>query len=138
MRLVHTVTKLPVFLPCFFYFWDFPWTIGNNTTISIFIVPAYDFNFRDLAAIYTAPVVSAVLRLVIGHFLFDFTRKLWAKRHGGRIDPELGWGMHNFATIITTTAVGTSLLDAYPVAGGECAAWLNFARALSGFIVGYI
>lgn len=50
----------------------------------------------------------------------------------------VGWAMHNFATIVTTTAVGAYLLDAYPEAGGECAAWLNFARTLGGFIVGYI
>lgn len=138
------------------------------------IIPAYNFSYRNLAAIYTAPVVGAILGLVIGHFMFDLVAKLWAKRHGGRIDPEnrlivlwlvlpfkligynligvtlhnaqtwsywvlaVGWAMHNFATIVTTAAVGAYLLDAYPEAGGECAAWLNFARTLGGFIVGYI
>lgn len=111
---------------------------------------------------------------MIGHFLFDFVAKIYAKRHGGVIEPEnrlivlwlvlpfkligynligatlhnahtwswwvlaVGWAMHNFATIVTTSAVGAYLLDAYPEAGGECAAWLNFARTLGGFIVGYI
>ncbi|KIX00338.1 uncharacterized protein Z518_10477 [Rhinocladiella mackenziei CBS 650.93] len=173
-RLGYTALRLPVFLTCLFYFFDFPWTIANNTTISVFIVPAFNFDYRNLAAIYTAPVVGAVLGLVLGHFLFDFIAKLYAKRHGGRIEPEcrliilwlilpikivgynligvtlhqartwswwplaIGWCMHNFATIVTTTAVGAYLLDAYPEAGGECAAWLNFARTLGGFIVGYI
>ncbi|KAI1621366.1 major facilitator superfamily domain-containing protein [Exophiala viscosa] len=173
-RLAYTATRLPVILVCLFYFFDFPWTIGNNTTISVLIIPAYNFSYRNLAAIYTAPVVGAVLGLFIGHFLFDFIGKLYAKRHGGRIEPEsrlivlwlilpikligynligttlhhahtwsywvlaVGWCMHNAATIITTTAVGAYLLDAYPEAGGECAAWLNFVRTLGGFIVGYI
>nr|KAK5443999.1 hypothetical protein LTR18_005260 [Exophiala xenobiotica] len=173
-RLAYTALKLPVFLICLFYFFDFPWTIGNNTTISVLIIPAYNFSYRNLAAIYTAPVIGAILGLIIGHFIFDLVAKLWAKRHGGRIDPEnrliaiwlvspfkiigynligvtlhhpqtysyyvlaVGWAMHNFATIVTTAAVGAYLLDAYPEAGGECAAWLNFARTLGGFIVGYI
>jgi hypothetical protein len=45
--------------------------------------------------------------------------------------------MHNFATIITTTAVGAYMIDAYPEAPGESAAWLNFSRTLGGFVVGY-
>ncbi|KAL2415722.1 hypothetical protein ABEF95_004306 [Exophiala dermatitidis] len=173
-RLGYTIMKLPVFLTCVFYFFDFPWTIGNNTTISVFIIPAYNFSYRNLAAIYTAPVIGAVLGLVVGHFMFDFIGKLWARTHGGLIDPEsrlilvwlilpfklvgynligatlhhapawswwvlaVGWCMHNFATIVTTTAVSAYLLDSYPEASGECAAWLNFSRTLGGFIVGYI
>jgi MFS family permease len=148
------------------------WTIGNNTTISVFIVPAYNFGFLNLAAIYTAPVLGAVLGLGIGHFLFNGVAKIWARYHGGVIAPEnrliaiwlvlplkmigynfigstlqnahswsywvlaVGWAMHNFATIITTSAVGAYLLDAYPEAAGECAALLNFARTLAGFIIG--
>lgn len=46
--------------------------------------------------------------------------------------------MHNFSTIVTTAAVGAYLIDAYPEASGESAAWLNFARTLAGFILGYI
>ncbi|OAP54871.1 hypothetical protein AYL99_10571 [Fonsecaea erecta] len=173
-RLGYTVLKLPVFLTCLFYFFDFPWTIGNNTTISVFIIPAYNFDFRNLAAVYTAPVIGAILGLVIGHFMFDFIARMWAKRHNGIIAPEnrlvilwlvlpfkligynligstlhhapawsywvlvVGWGMHNFATIVTTSAVGAYLLDSYPEAAGECAALLNFARTLGGFIIGYI
>ncbi|RMZ75251.1 hypothetical protein DV738_g5580, partial [Chaetothyriales sp. CBS 135597] len=173
-RLVYTILKLPVFLICLFYFLDIPWTIGNNTTISVLIVPAYNFGFRDLAAIYTAPVVGAILGLVLGYFMFDLIAKVWAKRHNGVLVPEnrlvslwlvlplklagynmigatlqhapawhwsilaAGWAMHTFSTIVTTSAVGAYLLDAYPEAGGECAAWINFARTLGGFIVGYI
>jgi hypothetical protein len=148
-----------------------PWTIGNNTTISVFIIPEYGWGFRNLAAIYTAPVVGAILGLIIGHFLFDFLGRLYARFHHGKIDPEarlivlwlilplkivgynligisleqhwsywviaVGWGMHNFATIVTTTAVGAYMIDAYPEAPGESAAWLNFSRTLGGFVVGY-
>lgn len=136
------------------------------------IIPAYNFSFRNLAAIYTAPVIGAVLGLVVGHFLFDIIGSIYAKYHQGRIEPEarlimiwlvlplkligynligtglekhwsyyvvaFGWGMHNFSTIATTAAVGAYLIDAYPEASGESAAWLNFSRTIAGFIIGYI
>ncbi|EXJ65526.1 hypothetical protein A1O7_01867 [Cladophialophora yegresii CBS 114405] len=173
-RLWYAVLKLPVFLTCLFYFFDFPWTIGTNTTIGLFILPAYSFDFRNLAALYVAPVVGAVLGLIVGHFLFGLIEKVWARYHNGVIAPEnrlviiwlvlplklvgynligatlqnartwsfyvlaVGWALHNFATIITTAAVGAYLLDAYPEAAGESAALINFARTLGGFIVGYI
>jgi hypothetical protein len=115
-----------------------------------------------------APVVGGALGIPIGHYLFDFIGKLWAKRANGIVAPEarlvplwlvlplkiagynmiglsightwniwilaIGWGMHNLATILTTTAVGAYLIDAYPEASGESAAWLNFARTVSGKI----
>lgn len=46
--------------------------------------------------------------------------------------------MHNIATILTSAAVSAYVIDAYPEASGEGAAWLNFARTLAGFCVGYI
>jgi MFS family permease len=139
--------------------------------VSVLIIPAYNFSFRDLAAIYSAPVIGAILGLFCGHFLFDIIGSMYAKRHRGTIIPEarliiiwfilpfkiigynligttlsqhwsfwvlaVGWLMHNFATIITTTAVNAYLIDAYPEASGECAAWLNASRSLGGFIIGY-
>lgn len=107
---------------------------------------------------------------MVGHFLFDWIGKLYARYHGGRLEPEnrliilylilplkiigynligvtlhnprtwsywvlaVGWAMHNFATIVTTTAVGAYLLDSYPEAGGECAAWINFSRTLGKWL----
>ncbi|KKY21679.1 putative mfs transporter [Phaeomoniella chlamydospora] len=171
-RPIFTLAKLPVFLVCLFYFFDFPWTVANNTTISVFIIPAYNFSFLNLAAIYTAPVLGAILGLISGHFLFDYIGQLYSRRHSGRIEPEarliilfpilplkilgynligttltkhwsywilaFGWGLHNFTTILTTAALGAYLIDAYPEASGESAAWLNASRTLAGFIVGYV
>jgi hypothetical protein len=206
-RLFITLTRLPVLLTCLFYFFDFPWTIATNTTISVLIIPAYNFDFLNLAAIYTAPVIGAILGLVVslllrytsiymlclclcpcpcrgynsfsltislkvGHFLFDIIGNLYARFHSGVIEPEarlimiwlvlpfkligynligtalqrhwsywivaVGWCMHNFSTIATTAAVGAYLIDAYPEASGESAAWLNFWRTIGGFIIGYV
>ena len=172
LRPALTITRLPILLSCVYYFFTFAWVIGNNTTISVFIVPEYKFSFRNLAAIYVAPVVGATLGLVVGHWLHDLVGRLYARRHAGRIDPEarlivlwlmtplnvlglnligstlhnhwsywilaVGWALHNFSTIITTTALGSYVLDSYPQASGETAAWLNAARTFGGFAVGYV
>jgi hypothetical protein len=50
------ILKLPVLLSCVYQFFTFASTIGNNVTISVFLVPVYNFDFRNLAAIYVAPV----------------------------------------------------------------------------------
>jgi hypothetical protein len=52
------IMKLPVLLSCIYYFFTFAFVIGNNVTISVFLVPEYNFNFRNLAAIYVAPVIG--------------------------------------------------------------------------------
>ncbi|KAK5952314.1 hypothetical protein OHC33_006787 [Knufia fluminis] len=171
-RLWQTATRLPVFLICFFYFLDFGWTVANNTTISVILVPAYQLDYYGLASIYCSPVIGAILGIPLGHFLFDFIGRLWARRHNGIIAPEarliplwivlplkiagynmigvtmqrhlniwvliVGWGMHNLATILTTSAVSAYLIDCYPEASGESAAWLNAVRTLAGFILGYV
>ena len=64
------------------------WTIGVNTTISVFVIPIYNFTYRDLAAIYSAPIVGAMLALLFGHFVFDLIGDKYAKHHQGRLDPE--------------------------------------------------
>lgn len=166
------ICKIPVFLACLYYFLTFAWVIGNNTTISVFLLPEYHYNFRNLAAIYVSPVIGAAVGQIGGHWLHDLIAKLYAKYHNGRIVPEcrliilwlmtpidiaglnmigstlthhwnpwiliVGWGIHNFSTIVTTTAIGAYVLDAYPEASGEVAAWLNAARTFGGFVVGYV
>lgn len=50
---------------------------------------------------------------------------------------SLGWGLYVFGIMITTVAVNAYVLDSYPEASGEVAAWVNFARTTGGFIVSY-
>lgn len=49
----------------------------------------------------------------------------------------LGWGLYVFGIMITTVGVTAYNLDAYPMASGELAGWLNLARVAGGFIIGY-
>lgn len=70
---------------------------------------------------------------VVGYNLIGIT----IKQHWNYYILAAGWGMHNFGTIVTTTAVGAYLIDSYPEASGECAAWLNASRVTGGFIIAY-
>lgn len=47
------------------------------------------------------------------------------------------WSMYVFGIIICTTSINAYLLDAYPEASGEVAAWINFGRTVGGFIITY-
>ena len=49
----------------------------------------------------------------------------------------LGWGLYVFGIMIVTVAVNAYVLDCYPEASGEVAAWINFGRSVGGFIVSY-
>jgi hypothetical protein len=116
-------------------------------------------------------MVATILGEIVGHFAFDFSAKVYMKRHNGQLEPEarllpiwfatpimilgvvlLGyslqnawhymvtavvWGFFVFGIIIVTTAINSYLLDAYPEASGEVAAWINFGRTIGGFIITY-
>ncbi|KAK0613214.1 major facilitator superfamily domain-containing protein [Immersiella caudata] len=47
------------------------------------------------------------------------------------------WGLYVFGMMITTVALNSYCLDAYPEASGEVCAWLNFSRTVGGFIISY-
>lgn len=49
----------------------------------------------------------------------------------------LGWGLYVFGIMIVTVAINSYVLDSYPEASGEVAAWVNLGRTCGGFIVSY-
>lgn len=49
----------------------------------------------------------------------------------------LGWGLYVFGIMVVTVAINAYVLDCYPEASGEVAAWINFGRTTGGFIVSY-
>ena len=59
------------------------------------------------------------------------------ERHYHYMLAALGWGLYVFGIMIVTVAVNSYVLDAYPEASGEVAAWVNFGRTTGGFIVSY-
>lgn len=53
LRSWTAITKLPVLLSCIYYFATFAWVIGVNITASVFVIPAYNFNFDQLGKSYS-------------------------------------------------------------------------------------
>ena len=49
----------------------------------------------------------------------------------------MGWGMYVFGVLLASVAITAYLLDSYPSASTEMAGFLNFARVIAGFSVGY-
>ncbi|KAJ5669028.1 hypothetical protein N7462_010098 [Penicillium macrosclerotiorum] len=49
----------------------------------------------------------------------------------------LGWGLYVFGIMVVTVAINSYVLDSYPEASGEVAAWVNMGRTTGGFIVSY-
>jgi MFS family permease len=49
----------------------------------------------------------------------------------------MGWGMYVFGVMVASVATTAYALDCYPTASGEVSAFVNFARTVSGFSVGY-
>lgn len=49
----------------------------------------------------------------------------------------MGWGMYVFGVMCASVAITAYALDSYPTAAGEVSAFLNFARTVGGFAVGY-
>lgn len=48
-----------------------------------------------------------------------------------------GWGMYVAGIMIVSVAITAYALDSYPNAPGELSAFVNFARIIGGFAVGY-
>lgn len=49
----------------------------------------------------------------------------------------MGWGMYVFGCMVSSVAVMAYALDAYPTGAGELSGFVNFARLVGGFAVGY-
>lgn len=49
----------------------------------------------------------------------------------------MGWGIYVFGVMLASVAITAYLLDSYPTASSEVAGFLNFARVMGGFSVGY-
>jgi len=88
MRPVVAITKLPVLMVIVYYFLNFAWVIGVNTTISIWLTDYFDFTLRGIGYFYFFGIVGCVLGWFVGHWLHDAVGGAYARRHAGHIDPE--------------------------------------------------
>ncbi|PWI74738.1 hypothetical protein PCL_08052 [Purpureocillium lilacinum] len=87
-RPVIAITKLPVLLILVYYFLNFAWVIGVNTTIAIWLTNIYGFDTRGLGYFYFFGIVGVLAGWFAGHFLHDAIGRFYTRRHAGRLDPE--------------------------------------------------
>ncbi|KAJ5168551.1 MFS transporter [Penicillium canariense] len=87
-RPVVAITKIPVLTILIYYFLNFAWVIGVNTTIGIWLTNIYQFSTRGIGYFYIFGIVGCLLGWFAGHFLHDAIGRYYIKRHSGRLDPE--------------------------------------------------
>ncbi|KAK0770353.1 hypothetical protein LTR75_017932 [Friedmanniomyces endolithicus] len=88
MRPTVAITKLPVLLTTIYYFLNFAWVIGVNTTVSIWLTQFYGFTPRGIGYFYFFGIIGPLIGWFAGHWLHDTVGRLYARRHDGHIDPE--------------------------------------------------
>ncbi|KAE8159856.1 putative MFS transporter [Aspergillus tamarii] len=97
---VIAITKIPVLTILVYYFLNFAWVIGVNTTIGIWLTNIYGFSTRGIGYFYFFGIIGVLLGWFAGHFLHDAVGQYYIKRHGGRLDPEARLIITYPATII--------------------------------------
>ena len=108
MRPIVAVTKIPVLLTITYYFLNFAWVIGVNTTVSIWLTQFYGFGPRGIGTctpplirtyqisitnfpqgfFYFFGIAGPLIGWALGHYLHDYVGRVYALRHHGHIDPE--------------------------------------------------
>lgn len=76
-----------------------------------------------IAAIFTVPSI-----IVFGQSIFH---------HWHWTGVACGWAVFSIGIMLTSVAVIAYSLDSLPMAPAEVAAWLNLARTMGGFAIGY-
>ncbi|KAJ5643407.1 MFS transporter [Penicillium longicatenatum] len=85
---VVAITKIPVLTILIYYFLNFAWVIGVNTTLSIWLSNKYGFSIQSIGYFYFFGIVGVLVGWFSGHFLHDAVARYYAKRHAGRFHPE--------------------------------------------------
>ncbi|KAI9849435.1 MAG: hypothetical protein M1837_004055 [Sclerophora amabilis] len=88
VRPFEVICQPAILLTNIYYLLTFSWVVGINATLSIFVVPLYNFGPKQIGFFYFTPVVAAILGEIVGHWLHDFLAKLSARRHSGHLKPE--------------------------------------------------
>ncbi|KAL1303125.1 hypothetical protein AAFC00_006558 [Neodothiora populina] len=89
MRPVKVISKPTVLLSCIYYLLIFSWSVGINTTLSIFLTNLYGFDFKGIGCFYFTPIVGALVGEITGHWIHDFIAKRYIKTHNGHFNPEV-------------------------------------------------
>ncbi|KAK9427719.1 major facilitator superfamily domain-containing protein [Lipomyces doorenjongii] len=89
MRSIKVIMKPTVFISVLYYLLIFSWSVGINTTLSIFLQPLYNFGYKQIGFFYFTPIVGGLLGEIAGHWLHDIIAKRYMKKHHGHFEPEV-------------------------------------------------
>ena len=89
MRSIKVIMKPTVLISVIYYLLIFSWSVGINTTLSIFLQPLYGFGYKQIGLFYFTPVVGAMLGEISGHSIHDILAKQYIKKHHGCFEPEV-------------------------------------------------
>ena len=89
MRPVKVISMPTVFISTIYYLLTFGWSVGINTTLSIFLTPLYHFGPIQIGYFYFTPIVAGLLGEFLGHWLHDFIARRYSTHHGGAFEPEV-------------------------------------------------
>jgi hypothetical protein len=108
-------------------------TFGHffNDFIAVRYIHRHKGTFKPEVRLWTNYI--AVVFMIPGLILVG--QGLHRHLHWGTL--VVGWGMYVFGVMTASVATTAYLLDSYNSASGEVAGWLNFARVVGGFSVGY-
>lgn len=105
MRSFKVLTKPTVAISCLYYLLIFSWSVGINTTLSIFLQPLYNFGYKQIGFFYFTPIVGGLLGEITGHWLHDVLAKRYIKRHHGHFEPEVRLRAIYFSTPFLVTGL---------------------------------
>lgn len=105
MRSIKVISKPTVFISVVYYLLIFSWSVGINTTLSIFLQPLYGFGYKQIGFFYFTPIVGGLLGEITGHWLHDILAKLYIKKHNGHFEPEVRLRAIYFSTPFLVTGL---------------------------------
>ncbi|OBT97709.1 hypothetical protein VE01_05026 [Pseudogymnoascus verrucosus] len=93
MRMLVIASRPYFFLILVFYAMTFMWSVGANTTLSLFLFKpvaagGYGFSQLSVGLIYFAPITATFLGELFGHYFNDFLARRYMQRHSGVFEPE--------------------------------------------------
>lgn len=105
MRPIKVMSRPTVFISAIYYLLIFSWSVGINTTLSIFLQPLYNFGYKQIGFFYFTPIVGGLLGEIAGHWLHDILAKQYIKRHHGHFEPEVRLRAIYFSTPFLVTGL---------------------------------
>lgn len=113
-------------------------------------VRKHDGLFRPEARLWTNYIAAGLMipgliivgqalekHLSVGAIIMGYVLLRWCVCESLIADDAVRWGMYVFGVMIASVAITAYALDCYPTGSGEVSSFLNFARTIAGFAVGY-